>query len=204
MKKDLLVLCIVGVMIAFLVTGTKIQSVDDYYLTHLDEIAEGSETVFLGIRCDTILDNWGDLDPNLRYEKYVPGDGILLPLTEYALRPGDTVFETLNRAVRHNRIQMACVYSYQYSSVYVQGINHLFEFSCGPLSGWMYQVNGRFPNYGCSQYKLKDGDVVEWMYTCDLGRDVGGDFWNLGATAYAPADPIARLHRAYAAEGGEI
>lgn len=21
---------------------------------------------------------------------------------------------------------------------------------------------------------LKDGDVVEWVYTCDLGRDVGG------------------------------
>jgi len=24
---------------------------------------------------------------------------------------------------------------------------------------------------------LKDGDKVEWVYTCDLGADVGGD-WN--------------------------
>ena len=38
----------------------------------------------------------------------------------------------------------------------------------------MYKVNGVFPNYGCSKYTLKNGDVVEWVYTCDLGRDVGG------------------------------
>ena len=36
-----------------------------------------------------------------------------------------------------------------------------------------YSVNGWFPNYGCSLYQLKDGDVVEWRYTCDLGEDLG-------------------------------
>ena len=24
--------------------------------------------------------------------------------------------------------------------------------------------------------KVKDGDVVEWRYTCDLGNDVGGGY----------------------------
>lgn len=38
----------------------------------------------------------------------------------------------------------------------------------------MYKVNGWFPNYGASRYQLKAGDVVEWVYTCNLGRDVGG------------------------------
>ena len=37
----------------------------------------------------------------------------------------------------------------------------------------MYKVNGWFPNYGCSRYSVQDGDVIEWVYTCDLGRDVG-------------------------------
>ncbi len=46
----------------------------------------------------------------------------------------------------------------------------------GNLSGWMYSVNGWFPNYGCSRYALKDGDIVEWRYTCDLGYDVGGGY----------------------------
>jgi len=57
--------------------------------------------------------------------------------------------------------------------VYIRGIHYLYEFSCGPLSGWMYRVDGEFPNYGCSRYVLRDGQTIEWVYTCDLGRDVG-------------------------------
>ena len=60
-----------------------------------------------------------------------------------------------------------------FGSAYIQGLHYLYEFSCGPLSGWMYRVDGEFPDYGCSRYVLHDGQVVEWVYTCDLGRDVG-------------------------------
>lgn len=56
---------------------------------------------------------------------------------------------------------------------YVEGINNLYEFDCGQLSGWMYNVNGWFPNYGCSKYTVQDGDVINWVYTCNLGKDVG-------------------------------
>jgi len=179
MKKDLLIVCVIAVVITFLALGTKIQSVDDYYLTHLDEIQEGSETVFLSIDCKKLLDpeNLKSLDPNLRDEKYVPLDGVILHMTEYVLRPNDTVFHILDRAVRHNKIPMV----YQkapltaYNSVYIQGINHLFQFSCGELSGWAYIVNGEYQSGGSGAYKLKDGDVIEWKYTCDLGRDLGGD-----------------------------
>ena len=173
MKKDLFAIAIVVFVLIFVFSGTKIQTVDEYYLTHIDDITEDSETIYLTIRCDTILDNWNDLDPALKYEKYGPSDGVILMRTEYVLRPGDTVYDVLDRAVRHNKIQMECIYSQNYGSVYVQGINHLYEFSCGELSGWMYMVNGEFPNYGCSKYELKDGDEIIWCYTCDLGRDVG-------------------------------
>lgn len=175
MKKDLLVLALAALMIAVLCSGTKIQSVDEYYLTHIDDITEETDTVTLSIRCDTILQNWDDLDPALQSGKYVPADGVILASSEYVLRPGDTVFDVLDRAVRHSRIQMEFQGAAEnsYGSVYVQGIHYLYEFSCGPLSGWMYRVNGEFPNYGCSKYTLRDGDVIEWVYTCDLGRDVG-------------------------------
>lgn len=63
-----------------------------------------------------------------------------------------------------------------YNSIYIKGINYLYEFSCGPLSGWMYLVNGEFPDFGVNKYDLKDGDVIEFKYTCDLGRDIGHDF----------------------------
>ena len=106
-----------------------------------------------------------------------PPDGVILPVTEYELIEGDTVFSVLSRAVREKKfrwnIRGADGNGVQ-NRLSVQGIHHLYEFSCGPLSGWMYRVNGEFPNKGCSDYELKDGDVIEWVYTCDLGQDIGG------------------------------
>ena len=174
MKKDLIAAAIALFLIVLIACGTKIQSVDDYYLTHIDDITEDSETVTVSIRCDTVLDNWDKLDDELEFEKYVPQSGVILEEFTLVLRKNDTVYDILNRAVRHKKIHMECVYSANYGSVYVQGINNLYEFSCGELSGWMYKVNGVFPNYGCSKYVLKNGDKIEWVYTCDLGRDVGG------------------------------
>lgn len=175
MKKDLLVLGFVVLILVIAARGTKIQTVEEYYATHIDDITEDSKTVWLTIRCDTVLDNWEDLDAALKDGKYIPEDGVILSRTRYVLRPGDSVFEILNRAVRHNKIHM----EYQgadmnvYNSIYIQGINHLYEFSCGPLSGWVYKVNGESPDVGCSRCFPEDGDEIEWLYTCDLGRDVG-------------------------------
>lgn len=174
MKKDLVILLIIIFLGGLLIGGTNIQSVDDYYLTHIDDITQDSDIVTVRINCNTILDNWNDLDASLKYEKYVPKDGIILDFTDYVLRANDTAFDILLRVTRYNKIQMA----YQgadyniYNSIYVQGINHLFEFSCGFHSGWTYRVNGKFPNVGSSKYLLQDGDILEWLYTCDLGRDL--------------------------------
>ena len=94
------------------------------------------------------------------------------------LNPKDTVFDILDRVTRYKKIQM----EYQgadlnkYGSAYIEGINYLYEYSCGELSGWMYKVNNKFPKYGCSNYTLKNGDDIVWSYTCDLGIDVGCDF----------------------------
>lgn len=176
MKKDLFAIVVIVALVALVASGTKVQSVDDYYLTHIDDITEDSQTVTISIRCDTILDNWDKLDDSLKSDKYVPADGVILPTFRAVLRKGDTVYDIFSRVTRYSKIVTDCVYTVNYSSVYVKGINHLYEFSCGELSGWMYRVNGVFPGYGCSRYVLKDGDVIEWVYTCDLGRDVGGEF----------------------------
>ena len=175
MKKDILAISVIIFLIAVVINGTNIQSTDEYYLTHIDDITPDSKTVTISIRCDTILDNYDDLDPALRSEEFIPPDGVILPPTEYVLRPGDTVFDILDRAVRNNKIQMEYQGADQnsYGSVYIQGIHYLYEFSCGHLSGWMYRVDGEFPNYGCSKYELKDGQIIEWIYTCDLGNDIG-------------------------------
>ena len=55
------------------------------------------------------------------------------------------------------------------SKGYVAGIDGLYEFDCGKNSGWMYRVNGKFPNYMAGKCTLHDGDKVEWLYTCVRG-----------------------------------
>ena len=55
----------------------------------------------------------------------------------------------------------------------------LSEIDNGPYSGWMYQVNGEFPNVGLQAKVLEDGDVVHWRYVNDYryeGGSGGSDF----------------------------
>ena len=60
---------------------------------------------------------------------------------------------------------------------YISEINGVAEKRNGKYSCWMGTLNDWFPNYGCSKYVLQDKDVIQWIYTCDLGRDIGGNFW---------------------------
>lgn len=174
MKKNIFMFTALALVVLVLAFTVKIQSVDEYYLTHIDDINEDSQTVYLTIDCSTILNNYNDLDTALQSEKYVPSDGKILKKSEYVLRSSDSAFDILSRAVKHNKIQMEFQGADQNSlkTVYIQGINYLYEFSCGPLSGWMYKVNGRFPQQGCSAYKLKDGDNIEFVYSCNMGKDI--------------------------------
>ena len=126
------------------------------------------------ISCATILDNMDKCDKNKR--ELVPEDGWILPPTEVKFYEGESVFQVLKRTCKQKGIHMEFENTPIYNSAYIEGINNLYEFDVGELSGWMYSVNGWYPNYGCSRYALKDGDNVEWRYTCDLGYDVGGGY----------------------------
>ena len=128
--------------------------------------------VNIEIRCDTILNNMGDLTAGK--EEFVPSNGVILPMVEVPFYENETVFEVLNRICKKAGIQIEYSWTPLYGSYYIEGINHLYEFDCGEQSGWMYKVNEWFPNYGCSSYYVDDGDVIVWCYTCQgLGTDVG-------------------------------
>ena len=128
----------------------------------------------ISIDCAAILDNMDKCDKNKR--ELVPEDGWILKPTEVVFYQGESVFQVLKRTCKQNGIHMEFENTPIYNSAYIEGIHNLYEFDVGNLSGWMYSVNGWYPNYGCSRYALKDGDVVEWRYTCDLGFDVGGGY----------------------------
>ncbi len=126
----------------------------------------------LSVTCNTVFDNISWMDPEKL--QIIPKDGVIYSEKTVAFFDGESVFDLLLREMKNNKIHMEFENTPIYNTSYIEGIGNLYEFDCGELSGWMYKVNGHFPNFGCSLYTLKDGDRVEWVYTCDLGADVGG------------------------------
>ena len=169
MKKDIIIILLIIMLCAVFVLNTDFKTVEEYYLENAENITEGDKTVFISIRCDAVLDNTDKLDPALK--GFVPDDGVILKKTEYVLRDGDTVFDILSRAVKKHRIQMEYSGSANTGTVYIEALGYLYEFSCGELSGWTYLVNGEVTQFGASAFKPKDGDVIEWIYTCSFSED---------------------------------
>lgn len=135
-------------------------------------IGSAAYTCTISISCASILDNMDICDPEKT--ELVPGDGWILESTAVTFYEGESVFNVLQRTCKQLGIHIEFVNTPIYNSAYIEGIGNLYEFDVGEQSGWMYSVNGWFPNYGCSRYQLKSGDDIRWAYTCDLGNDIGG------------------------------
>lgn len=134
----------------------------------IEELEPQKQTVTISISCKTAINKGVNNEVGFTH---LPSNGVILGTTTVEIKEGDTVFEVLEKVVRQNKIHME--YSGSGSSIYIEGIDNLYEFDGGQNSGWMYSVNGWYPNYGCGVYKLKPNDVIEWNYTCDLGADLG-------------------------------
>ncbi|MFC0211551.1 DUF4430 domain-containing protein [Paenibacillus chartarius] len=97
--------------------------------------------------------------------------GTILASTQVEIQDGDTVIDVLRRITKAKKIQMETKGTGK--SVYVEGIANLYEFDHGGKSGWLYRVNGKFPSVSAGAYPISKGDKIEWLYTKDLGKDVG-------------------------------
>lgn len=98
-------------------------------------------------------------------------DEVPLPSTEVAVFEGDTAIDALIRIADQHNIPVD-IKSYGWAG-YVSSIAGVAEFDRGDGSGWMFRVNGKFANVGASDVYLIPGDEVEWLYTLDLGEDLG-------------------------------
>lgn len=137
-------------------------------------ISSTAYTCTLSISCATLLENMDALDSTKA--DLIPDDGWILPPANVTFYEGESVFNILQRTCKQQKIHTEFEDTPIYNSAYIEGIHNLYEFDAGELSGWMYSVNDWFPNYGCSRYQPEDGDVICWVYTCDLGADVGGAY----------------------------
>lgn len=126
--------------------------------------------VNISISCKTIFENLDEF-PQSKID-ILPPNGQILSENVVEFTDGDSVFDVLKTITRDKKIHMEFVNTPFYGSSYIEGINNIYEFDCGELSGWMYSVNGVFPTTGISSYILSENDVIKILYTCDLGNDL--------------------------------
>lgn len=131
------------------------------------------EEAYITITCEKAYEMKieGKLDGN--FEDRIPDKGIILDRTAIPLKKGDTVLQLLLRSCKERKIPTSYQGDTSYGTTYVDGINNLFEKDCGKKSGWMYKVDGKFPMMGTDKYKLKGGEEIQFIYTCNNGKDIG-------------------------------
>ena len=156
MKRNCLLL--ITIIIISILNSCEIKSADEYYSSAASKTSLKASIL---INCQTAVD----------YKDSKREKADILKKTEIGFNKGETVFDALKRACKNNKIQLEVKGDGE--SVYVEGIDYLYEFDCGSLSGWEYSVNGEFPSVGCNAYELKENDEISWLYTCELGADIG-------------------------------
>ncbi len=157
-----------------------IRTPEEYY----SESGGGPVRVTVLAECSTVLSHMDIIDPAVNPPEVVPEDGVIIARCEVSLPEGATAFDALAAAARKQRVRVD--YTGSAYGTYVRGIGYVSEFGFGELSGWMYTVNGKFPDVSVSDRVLESGDAVEFRYTCDLGRDVGDDYYDRVASQDAP------------------
>ena len=118
------------------------------------------------IRCDNATAR-KDSITNQGIRDSIPDDGTILEVTTYTGKEGFTVYDVLAAVTAAHNPVIPIVANADRS--YVSSINNLSEKNVGPTSGWTYRVNGVLPMMAANQYKVKDGDVIKWIYVCQLG-----------------------------------
>lgn len=118
------------------------------------------------IRCDNATAR-KDSITNQGIRDSIPDDGTILEVTTYTGNEGFTVYDVLAAVTAAHNPVIHIVANADRS--YVSSINNLSEKNVGPTSGWTYRVNGVLPMMAANQYKVKDGDVIKWIYVCQMG-----------------------------------
>ena len=179
-----------------------------------DETPTGYVTV-------SITDN-GDRDYLLDYceedeMEYLEPFGVIVAPTEVPVYEGDTVASALVRLFDMNGITYNAWGTADYQGgFYLQNITftrdgetvaNFGEGSITPddeymyyFSGWMVKINNWFSSSGVSDYYAEDGDVIEMLYTCGMGADIGNDFSDATAAFTGLTASAGTLSPAFSAD----
>lgn len=101
---------------------------------------------------------------SVRNDNPSPGGTSLFFEGYFNINPGETAYTLLRRT------ELAI----GTRGTYVFSIGGLAEFDYGAGSGWIYRVNNTAPVLAASDFTVRNNDRVEWLFTRNLGQDVGG------------------------------
>lgn len=162
-----------AVLLAALAGGVQlldIRTPEEYYALN----GGGSLHVTVSADCSAALKNMDGIVTDINPAEVIPADGAVISECEVSLPEGASAFDALAAAAREQRVRVDS--SGSIYGTYVRSIGYICEFGFGELSGWMYLVNGEFPDVSAAAYSLGEGDIVEFVYTCDLGKDIRNDY----------------------------
>ena len=116
-----------------------------------------------------------DPDPEtitVTFQLHTDTDAWILPTVVRDLPEGTTAFEVFKQVLAANG------YTYDAKGSYVRAViapdgTKVAELSKGQYSGWMYRVNGEFPDTYMGAYELEDGDGIEVLFTADYTKEPG-------------------------------
>mgnify|MGYP002528465946 CR=1 FL=1 len=116
-----------------------------------------------------------DPDPEtitVTFQLHTDTEAWILPTVVRDLPEGTTAFEVFKQVLAANG------YTYDAKGSYVRAViapdgTKVAELSKGQYSGWMYRVNGEFPDTYMGAYELEDGDVIEVFFTADYTKEPG-------------------------------
>ncbi len=123
---------------------------------------EKKETVSLVVECTELLSNLDFLKEEKR--SLVPGNGIIFSKNEIEIKENESAFDVLKRELISAGIHIEFTLAPVYNSVYIEGINNIYEFDCGERSGWKYSVNGKYLPIASSEYKVQANDKIVFTY----------------------------------------
>ena len=138
------------------------------------------------IKCNTIYDNLSKLKSGKK--DFLPSNGVILNNVKVELNGGESAFDVIKKACEENvctdnckyckanGVQIEYTYTPAFNNYYIEGIHQIYEKDCGTQSGWMYSVNGVFPDVGTSSYFVSPGDVIVFSFTCNMGEDIGNSY----------------------------
>ncbi|MDA3730377.1 DUF4430 domain-containing protein [Niameybacter massiliensis] len=109
---------------------------------------------------------------------------ILLPPTPEDVTIGDSVLQASIEVFTNQNIPY--VLGGKNNNAYITSINNITQNDYGSSSRWFYKVNGTFSSLPPTDYTLKSGDIVEWLYTTNDGIDIGVPFKNTAGKNNTP------------------